>query len=342
MSLWEMNNKFLPALESARGLAALLVVCYHWHIAEFITKNSYLCVDLFFIISGYIIAKLYINKISSLSQFGEFIFLRLGRIWPLHIFYVCCFLTYDLFLNKSLDNPKLVSLLATASLLHSANNVTGWFNFPSWSVSAEWISYICFGLVSLLILAKIKDSSKIITTVLIIILSYLWCFFNSSELGLEHITQNAGWARGLGGFFAGVITYLIWPNGLITPWVKWLLLPCCGFIFFKEANVSADYYFLFIAVLMVSWLASESAQKTFLNHPILLWIGKLSYSIYLGHIFVSSAVDKLLKILDFNCGIGLVFLVKITFLLIISELTFRWIEAPCRSFVRNYINKKTA
>ncbi len=55
-----MGNKFLPALESIRGLAALFVVCYHWKIAEVVSKNGYLSVDLFFVISGYIIAKLYL------------------------------------------------------------------------------------------------------------------------------------------------------------------------------------------------------------------------------------------------------------------------------------------
>lgn len=49
-----MGNKFFPALESTRGLAALFVVCYHWKTAEFITKNGYLGVDLFFVISRYI------------------------------------------------------------------------------------------------------------------------------------------------------------------------------------------------------------------------------------------------------------------------------------------------
>ena len=219
---------------------------------------------------------------------------------------------------------------------------TGWYNFPSWSVSAEWISYICFGLVSLLILTKIKYSSKIIAAMMIVIFSYWWCFFNSTELGLEHMTQNAGWARGWGGFFGGILGYLIWPQGLSIKNISWLLLVFFSFLFLKGANTSLDYSFIIIAILLVAWLASEPAQNTFLKNPILLWIGKISYSIYLGHTFIGSLTEKLLILTGLNINFYLVFLVKLGCLLALSELTYRWIENPCRLLVRNYTNKKAA
>jgi len=337
-----MGNKFLPALESTRGLAALLVVCYHWKIAEVITKNGYLSVDLFFVISGYIIAKLYIDNLTSIRSFYQFILLRLGRIYPLHLFYVVCFLAGYFFIGKSLDDEKVLSLVSTIFLVNSANDITSWFNFASWSVSAEWISYLCFGVIFSQLATEISKSFKIIICVGIITLSYLWCNAQSSHSGLEFITQNAGWARGLGGFFGGTLGYLIWPKGLSMKNVSGILLVFFSFLFLKDANTSLDYSFIIVAIFLVAWLASEPAQHTFLEHPILLWIGKISYSIYLGHTFTGAVTEKLLGLTGLNINFYLVFLIKLGCLLSLSELTYRWIENPCRLFVRNYTNKKAA
>jgi hypothetical protein len=70
-------------------------------------------------------------------------------------------------------------------------------------VSAEWISYLCFGVIFSQLATEISKSFKIIICVGIITLSYLWCNAQSSHSGLEFITQNAGWARGLGGSSGG-------------------------------------------------------------------------------------------------------------------------------------------
>ena len=246
------------------------------------------------------------------------------------------------FIGKNLDAEKVMSFVSTVLLLNSANNTTSWFNFASWSVSAEWISYLCFGVIFSQLTTGISKSLKVIVCVGIIILSYLWCNTQSSHSGLEYITQNAGWARGLGGFFGGTLGYLIWPQGLSIKNVSGILLVFFSFLFLKGANTSLDYSFIIIAILLVAWLASEPAQHTFLKHPILLWIGKISYSIYLGHTFIGSITEKLLGLTGLNINFYLVFLIKLGCLLILSELTYRWIENPCRLFVRNYSNKKAA
>jgi len=85
------QSEFLPALESARGIAALMVVIYHYSYRaggdnlKFFCRNFYVSVELFFILSGFLMGKIYLDKINGTSGLVNFLLLRLGRIYPLFI-----------------------------------------------------------------------------------------------------------------------------------------------------------------------------------------------------------------------------------------------------------------
>src|SRR6218665_3058891 len=85
---------FYPQLESLRGLAALLVVFYHlppWWIGYQnvpLISNCYLMVDLFFVLSGFVIALNYEHKLKSWSQLGHFTRLRFVRLYPVHLVFL--------------------------------------------------------------------------------------------------------------------------------------------------------------------------------------------------------------------------------------------------------------
>ena len=88
-------------LESLRGLAAIMVVLYHspFRFAESsapIVTNSYLFVDLFFVLSGFVMAYAYGDKIRGGMGFGEYVALRLGRLYPLHLFTLMLWVPYVL------------------------------------------------------------------------------------------------------------------------------------------------------------------------------------------------------------------------------------------------------
>ena len=92
-----VNRTRIAELESVRGIAALLIVMFHapgWntgkeHIGIF--QNAYLMVDLFFVISGFVIYKAYANHLHSWSAVWRFQFLRLGRLYPVHLFFLIFF-----------------------------------------------------------------------------------------------------------------------------------------------------------------------------------------------------------------------------------------------------------
>src|SRR5580700_3165978 len=91
----------IQELESIRGLAAMLVVFYHtprWNplcnIGIF--NNGYIMVDLFFVLSGFVIYSAYAQKINSRPDLGRFQFLRFGRLYPVHITFLFVFLAIEL------------------------------------------------------------------------------------------------------------------------------------------------------------------------------------------------------------------------------------------------------
>src|SRR5579871_5277008 len=91
---------FFYPLESLRGLAALTVVIYHAVWNNPITslsffQNGALMVDFFFVLSGFVIFHSYGRKLGSWSQIGRFLWLRLGRLYPLHLAFLLVFFGFE-------------------------------------------------------------------------------------------------------------------------------------------------------------------------------------------------------------------------------------------------------
>src|SRR4051794_13305380 len=91
------THKYLSNLTPLRGIAALWVVVFHFSeiVAKFvrldvslILTKGYLMVDLFFVLSGFIISYVYMRKMQTgiLANFRNFIVARFARVYPLHFF----------------------------------------------------------------------------------------------------------------------------------------------------------------------------------------------------------------------------------------------------------------
>src|SRR5687768_3329218 len=103
-----MTKRFV-ALDSWRGIAACLIVFFHFrnftysHLASVdIINHAWLFVDFFFVLSGFVITASYQNRLEQGYSLRRFIFLRLGRIYPLHIFMLMAFLAFE-FLRSAIE-----------------------------------------------------------------------------------------------------------------------------------------------------------------------------------------------------------------------------------------------
>ncbi|MBL8546206.1 MAG: acyltransferase [Hyphomonadaceae bacterium] len=125
-----------------------------------LVADGYLGVDLFFTLSGFILAHVYLTSLEGgRFGYGGFLKNRIARVYPMHLAALGAMLV--LFVGAtamgagvgSPDAFKWSDLPAHLFMVHAwgATSAVGW-NFPSWSISAEWLAYLLFPLVAGLVL----------------------------------------------------------------------------------------------------------------------------------------------------------------------------------------------
>ncbi|MFA8326761.1 acyltransferase family protein [Burkholderia ubonensis] len=151
------------SLEGLRGAAAVFVVLFHMHFSLpglDVTRNGYLAVDLFFVLSGFVIANAYSARIDNPNQLTSFIVRRFGRLWPTHMTAsVLCYLVpnaiYAALTSMHADIPQptlptvgeVLGIVFMTQGLHLFDHDIG--TAVSWSSSDEFYVYLMFGVVCL-------------------------------------------------------------------------------------------------------------------------------------------------------------------------------------------------
>jgi peptidoglycan/LPS O-acetylase OafA/YrhL len=210
------------ALDGWRGVCAILIAILHLNVVGWISglpviSYSYLFVDFFFVLSGFVISHAYIDRIKDRYSLLNFLIRRFGRIYPLHFFVLSILVIIELFrlaasiagvhmevqpFSHATSLGKLATnlVLAQSLGLHGA----GSWNYPSWSISVEFYTYIIFGALlfaTYSLRSWVRDNILIVTMTLsatILIVNSRTGMFTTFELGLY---------RCIFGFIAGVMTY---------------------------------------------------------------------------------------------------------------------------------------
>jgi peptidoglycan/LPS O-acetylase OafA/YrhL len=150
------------ALDSLRGVCACMVVLLHFitqgTIANLpVVTNGFLFVDFFFVLSGFVIGSSYGPRLVEGFSVGRFMWLRLGRIYPLHLVMLLVFLAFELVFALLLPGlahrRPFEGAFSVESFLQSLLLVQIFFgpdgtpwNGPSWSIAAELWTYLIFAL----------------------------------------------------------------------------------------------------------------------------------------------------------------------------------------------------
>lgn len=274
------NTKhFFGGLESLRGIAALIVVIHHTRYAMRLAPNhifclkGYLMVDLFFVLSGFVIYHNYSQKINSIKNILRFMALRFGRLYPLHLFFLLLFLGIEIvkYINESrfgissspaFGRNNISSFLANFLLIQPFFQLTNkTFNIPSWSIGTEYYTYLLFAILALLFVGKRKFifASGVVVSLTVLLLSFWAGEGLSSDAGLSML-------RCVLGFFAGVLAYQAYTNyhSRIAPWSGGVILGIVLLLvlfFSVDISPKADYLVLpFFALLIISIAAAHSGD----------------------------------------------------------------------------------
>lgn len=170
----------IRSLTAIRGVAAWWVALYHFHLempplgggfAERLLGQGFLAVDLFFTLSGFVIALNYTGAFATLTarDYGRFLGRRLARIYPLHVVTLLLFLANPLaillFSHSGAPGQRYDPVYYLLSLLLLQNwgfvNHLAW-NIPAWSISAEWGAYLLFPLLARAVWPRLRTPAATI------------------------------------------------------------------------------------------------------------------------------------------------------------------------------------
>src|SRR6266852_4035558 len=208
--------KRFDALDIWRGIAACLVALYHLrpslnsHFTDLpLLLNSYLFVDFFFVLSGFVIAANYEQRLAEGFSLWRFALLRFGRLYPLHVavlgFCIVLHLAHALSgigtvsaFERPFWSPD--TIVANLLLVHSLHlfPFPTW-NWPSWSISTEFYTYLLFGLA--LAFAKRRIVMLIIPVIVAAAIA-LWILVDDMDT-----TFDWGLIRCIFGFAIGVLAW---------------------------------------------------------------------------------------------------------------------------------------
>lgn len=317
----------LNALQIGRGIAAVLVVLFHFHgtTTEYFHVSFFnnffdfgiIGVDFFFVLSGFIITYVHLKDIVKDRKWGKFLLKRFIRIYP--IYWIICsitLITYLLFTHgyiRSLDmqlNASRIPYLIKSYFLIPDD--IPFFIRVAWTLTYEIIFYFVF---ALFILVGFKKSCYLYFTWILCIV------INQAVFKQPIMLLNPRIVEFLIGCMAG---YLI-----ATQKPFYYLL---GFAIFMP--IDSIYITVTIMGVIVYFLAKANLSSKNLKVPLL--IGDASYSIYLTHIFFMSIFFRgLVKF-------GNLYTAIIIFLGVIfcGVLVHLFVEKPTLNFLNNRLLKK--
>jgi peptidoglycan/LPS O-acetylase OafA/YrhL len=324
------GERFL-VLDSWRGICALLVALFHFPTTSAISQSafvggSYLFVDFFFVLSGFVIASSYGGRLGEPDALARFALVRFGRIYPLHLLMLAAFAAFEALrlvlpaLHGSGAAPftggfDLKSLFANLLLLQGmgVEDHLSW-NAPSWSISAEFFTYLLFA-------AVVFAAGRGAWIWFVAAAATAPLFLLAFSTRHMDVSFDFGFIRCLYGFSLGAL--LAWfqhdsiaeaRQALATGAgrVAWTLAEVAMIAVIgvfvsvagtNDAGVAAPVIFALALYLFAhegGWISSVLRSR-----PMLL-LGSLSYSIYMVHIFVQSRMINVGGLLERKFGIGIV------------------------------------
>ncbi|HPU14939.1 MAG TPA: acyltransferase [Polymorphobacter sp.] len=358
-----------------RGICAVFVCLFHFHANSAVQgwgliRGSWQFVDFFFVLSGFVISYNYEDKLQSGMPARQFMALRLGRIYPLHIAVLAAFVAMELLAllgplkanREPFDAAHSISgLISNIFLLRgfSSFGAETWNN-PSWSIATEAWAYVIF---ASLVIMRVNNFK--VLSALVVGCAALLLYVTTKGTA---VTGDFGLLRCIYGFALGVICAKLWrhlPDFKLSA-VLWTVIEFAAIfavIFFLSTSGETRWTVLgplLFAVTVLVFARDGGYINRGLSTRLPVYIGALSYSIYMVHVFVQERMANVLNILakktkyDFMDAsdplrpplIGETLLqgtvltvVMLALVIAVSMLTYKFIELPGQAWTRRALAK---
>ncbi len=353
----------IRSLEGLRGIAALNVALYHFqlgtgYVGMPLIRHGYLFVDLFFVLSGFVMCAAYAGKLHTADDLWPFLIRRLGRLLPLLLFSTLAFLLLAdgiIFAKKIavaqgfgawLNNPGALQyvvptgreLLATLTMTHSL----GVFDYlilntPSWSISTEFYTYVVFAGVCLLFAGRTRLIAFAALSIAALWIT-VWASVSIQDCigqknGCLGLTYDFGLIRCIASFFLGGLVHYAsrrFHFRACKLQVAAVVVICMIFALLDTVPAAA-FAVPFAFALLVFAISSDTGPVASALKPELIQrLGQRSYSIYLMHMPLLLLFENINKRATGPASLLLILAAYLAVLYSVSGWTYKWIENPFR------------
>lgn len=349
------KNNYFKEIDGLRAIAVFSVIFYH---AEFIVFNTHLLsggflgVDIFFLISGYLITSIIVKKINTPNGFSflDFYEKRVRRIIPGLLFVILCTLPFAYILmlpSQFIDFSK--SIISSIFLIsnfyfHYTHNLYGQEYtlikplLHTWTLSVEGQFYILFPILLVFIINFLKRY-----LILFLIIAVLVSILFSQYASVYHVSFNfyqifSRMFEFLIGSLLSYFKYNSYPRaelGILKSYkISDTIFPKLGifliffsFFLFDDIDKLPSFYSLIpiFGVCLIIWFSHKDEIITkILSNKVLVFFGLISYSLYLFH-FPIFAFSRILEVFNNYYKFIFIFLT-----IIVSTFSYYYIEKPFR------------
>jgi peptidoglycan/LPS O-acetylase OafA/YrhL len=312
----------------------------------FIIKG-HLGVDLFFVLSGFVLAHVYGPQIAAgRFSYGGFVWARLARVYPLHL--ACLLATIVLWSAgraMGVDFPagafELAHLPAHLTLTHAWGILKsdGW-NFPSWSISAEWFAYLTFP-VAFAVAAWFRKVPWAGVLAAGALFGVLFTLVAQVGMTLTNMTWQGGALRIVPSFLVGIA---LWRLGDAHVSVRgpWAIAGVAGSAFWivVAAQAGLSDAIIWPALAALVFFTAETAKSTktaMFATPAWVYLGEVSFALYMVHLPVDIAFYQIVERVLPGAQGGMLVVLMIAAIgasLAAAMIAHAFVEKPAREWMR--------
>jgi len=352
-----MND--LKGVEALRGLTAIGIAAYSWLWATGMAvsrpvANLCLLYDLFFVLSGFVIAQVYRARLTSAREVSRFVMLRFGRVYPLHAAVLMLLLalqTAGLPAGPEGRPGTLVEFMANLAMLQGLGVIEpGSWNAPAWFISVEFALSVLF---AALCLADIPRSAVGLGALLLSALWALWLL--SARGGAEPGDAGGQLLRGFAGFMLGVLAQAARRTDWARRWqgdqtafgaTLWEAAALGGFAgLIALAPPSAQFAAPVLAAALV-WVCATArgALRLLLGLRRAHALARISFGVFLCHwaaVGLMRGLTARVDSLESAEAAAILTPLYLTLVIALAAAAERWVERPTRDAMRAWIDRRS-
>ena len=359
----KVGVRHISSIDGLRAIAVTAVVLYHLGISWI--PGGFLGVDLFFVISGYVITRLILDSInqSSALDLRAFYAARLRRIYPGFIFMVICTIIFI-----GVWAPEAIKRFLS-DLPYALTGTINWFLVArhqdyfeaigrppllqhTWSLAVELQFYLIWPIILLTVLKYFGKKNIARIALLIAVISGVTLFLVSLRLDQSNAQQISHIYFGTDthslGLFLGSALAVSWiPQNLSADIAKraqdvidgigvvGLLGLIATFLFIDEANaglyrIAFPLAGIFGCLVIISLVHPASRFAPLISSAPFRWVGQRSYGIYIWHWVVFQVTRPSV---DLTGQTWALYLARVLLVLALADISLRWVEIPFRQGV---------